>query len=380
MERGSKPNWVGTRNYTENLLCHYLFSDSSAQYVFLDLADEGSAVVNRSLSFCTSRNVHVCAFASGLLLLSSVQDNQVTYNLFNLFSERREVLPRPLITRRSIRTGLAFDGLHYQVVRVFRIEDEEECVLESSSSSSSAVPAVGSGGFLEMEIFSSETNIWRRYRPVIRLPLELPKLDSSPLFANGAIYWELGGYLLVYHVNHGLCRVIELPNYPHRWTWNSLTFGQCLFECESRLHYCYSDSEGIHIWVLIKEHDQDFYSNYVWKLVHTATHQSLISQNPDVFLRIQQRNNLFSHWEPYFLSPFAYIGNSQTIYLRLPGSIVAYNLRTHSLREICTYEFPNMNFYCCLLFPVIYGLQGDSRDLQSHGGIGGVVSLPIQMS
>ncbi|XP_031288215.1 uncharacterized protein LOC116146927 [Pistacia vera] len=77
MERWSKPNWVGTRNYSENLLCHYLFSDGSAQYVFLDLVDEGSAVVNRSLSFCTTRNLHVCASANGLLLLSSVQDNQV---------------------------------------------------------------------------------------------------------------------------------------------------------------------------------------------------------------------------------------------------------------------------------------------------------------
>ncbi|KAJ0053777.1 hypothetical protein Pint_02467 [Pistacia integerrima] len=377
MERWSKPNWVGTRNYSENLLCHYLFSDGSAQYVFLDLVDEGSAVVNRSLSFCTTRNLHVCASANGLLLLSSVQDNQVSYNLFNLFSKRREVLPRPQITRRSIRTGLAFDGFRYQVVRVFSVDVEEECAPESSSA---AVPPTGSDGFLEMEIFSSETNIWRRYRPLIRLPPDLPKLDMSPLFANGAIYWELGGYLLVYHANHGLCRVIELPNYPQRWSWNSLTFGQCLFESEGRLHYCYSDSEGIHIWVLIKEQDHDFYSNYVWNLVHTARHQNLISQNSDVFLRIRQRNNLFSHWEPYFLSPFAYIGNSQTMYLRLPGSIVTYDLRTQSLREICTYEFPNMNFYCCLLFPVVYGLQGDSRDRQPQEGIREVIPLPMRMN
>ncbi|KAK1566711.1 hypothetical protein Q3G72_003230 [Acer saccharum] len=353
MDRRSKD---GARSCSESLLCHYLFRDGSAQYVFLDLVDEGSAVVNQSLTFCTDTNMH------------SV------------------VLPQPQITRRSIRTGLAFDGFRYQVVRIFTTEGEKGSIAEASSSSAPPPSAAGSGGgFLEMEILSSETGIWRQHRTLIRLPPDLPKLSTTPLFSNGAIHWELGGYLLIYNVNQGHCRLIELPNFSQIWSLNSMTFGQCLWESEGHVHYCYSDFEGIHAWVLLNEQDLDYYSTYYhynrdkfqWKLAHTVSHQNLVSRNPEIFLRIRQSNIVFSRWPPFFISPSAYIENSQTMYLRLPGIIASYNLRTQTLREICSFEFPDINFFCCLLFPVV--LQGDSqvRKRKPAGDVGNVVSLPI---
>ncbi|KAL5793569.1 hypothetical protein ACOSP7_002163 [Xanthoceras sorbifolium] len=386
MDRWSNAYKGGAGSCSESLLCHYLFSDGSAQYVFLDLVDEGSAVVNQSLTFCTETNMHVCASSNGLLLLSSVKDNLLRYNLFNLFSKQSVVLPQPQITRRSIRTGLAFDGFHYQVVRIFITEGEKGSFSEASSSSAPPSAVGRGGGFLEMEILSSETAIWRQHRTLIRLPPDLPKLTTTSLFSNRAIYWELGGYLLNYNVNQGHCRLIELPNYSQIWSLNSMTFGQCLWESEGHLHYCYSDFEGIHTWVLHNEQDHDYHSNYYhydsdkfqWKLAYTVSYQNLVSRNPEIFLRIRQRNIVFSQWLPFFISPSVYIENSQTLYLRLPGIIASYNLRTQTLREICAYEFPDTNFFCCLLFPAV--LPGDSKLRKRNepaGDVGDVVSLPI---
>lgn len=367
-----------SRNYIVGLLCHYLFSDGSAQYIFLDVDDGQLTVVNRSLSFCSEINLHICASCNGLLLFSSVRDNVVHYNVFNLFAKQSVALPLPQITRRSIRTGLAFDGQHYQVVRVFSVKDVKGSIAESSSAG--AVPA---WEFLEMEIFSSETGIWRQYRPLIRLPPDLPKLSTTPLFSNGAIHWELGGYLLIYFVNNGHCKLIKLPNFCEHWLWRSMTFGQCLWESEGHVHYCYSDFKGIHTWILLTEQERNYYFYYhahdrdkfEWKLADSILHETLISLNPDIFLRIGQRKE-FSQWKPYFVSPRAY--NFQTLYLRLPGVVVSYNLKTRTLKQICSFTFPNTNFYCCMIFPVAYGLQGEHQTENDKAASGmGDVALPI---
>ncbi|KAK9289001.1 hypothetical protein L1049_017472 [Liquidambar formosana] len=251
--------WSGDRkNFRLGLLCHYLFGDGSTQFISLDVEDEGAAIVNPSLSFSTETN----------------------------------------ITRRITTSGLAFDGHHLQVVLVFNSEEEQARVAESS------VAGAATGvGLLEIEIFSSQTGKWKQQRPMVRLPPELAKLYTSPLFSNGAIHWELGGYLLI-----------------HR----------CLWESEGRVHYCYTDVEGIHIWVLLKEQDHDCYSyyhNYVdrekfqWKLAYTIRHQTLMSQNPEIFIRLGQNNKCFSELKPYFISPCAYNEGSRPCICDCQGSL-----------------------------------------------------------
>lgn len=363
---------VEHRKCTTGLLCHYLFGDGSAQYVFLDVNDQGcAAVVDPSLSFFSRTSGHVCGSCNGLVLFSCFNENEnnvVSYSVFNLVTKQLEAVPQPQIQSRSIRTGLAFDGQHYQVVRIFSVSNLE------------GVDAViNSGGLLEMEIFSSERGVWRHERPLIHLPPELPKLSTTPLFSKGAIHWELGGHLLVYSMEHGDCKLIKLPNYVSidQWSSRSLTFGQCLWESDGRLHFCYSDFEGIHTWLLLRdEEEKEYYSYYYdcevhkfkWKLAHTVMHQTLASRNPSIFN---------TKWDPSFISPIAYIDNSESymIYFRLPGLVVSYNLKTQTLKEICKYAFPETNFHCCLIVPIV--CSGGRMLVEGNGH---VLCLPISVA
>ncbi|EEF49289.1 conserved hypothetical protein [Ricinus communis] len=358
------------RDYTVGLMCHYLFSNGSAQYVFLDLNDERSAVLNQALSFCTETSYNICASCNGLLLFSSVRDNSISYNVLNLFSKQLVVLPQPQIARRCIRTGLALNGHHYQVVRIFSIKDVEVCIAGSSSAG-----AAGGSDILEMEIFSSQTGMWRQYYSMIRLPPELPTLSTNPLFSNGALHWELGGNLLIYYINHGKCMLIKLPNYSEDWSWYSMSYGQCLWESRGHVHYCYSDFRGIHTWILINDHSfssRPDPNNFKWKLSHSILHKTLMSLNPAIFSHIRQRQS----WKPYFVSPCAYDEHLDTLYLRIPGIIVSYDLRAQTLKELCTFTFPDTNFHCCMLFLIVKGdsLVGNGK---ATSGDGAVVSLPI---
>ena len=237
-----------------------------------------------------------------------------------------------------------------------------------------------------MEIFSSESGIWRHERPLICLPPELPKQSTNPLFSNGAIHWELGGHSLVYSVKHGECKLIQLPNYVRieEWSWGSLTFGQCLWETDGRVHFCYTDFEGIHTWRLLKEEEEEEeeYSSYYyiserdkfkWKLAHTVMYQTLASRNPIMFNK--------TSFEPSLISPIAYIDESEShmIYFRLPGLVVSYNLKTQTLKEVCKYAFAGTNFHCCLIVPVVCGGSRVLVDARSTKGNGEVLCLPISL-
>ncbi|WCJ40288.1 hypothetical protein M5689_021217 [Euphorbia peplus] len=155
------------------------------------------------------------------------------------------------------------------------------------SSSASAAEAID---ILEMEIFSSETRMWRRYYSVIHLPLELPIMSTNPLFWNGIIHWELGGHLLMYFMKHSKFMLIKLPNYSQDWSLESLTYGQCLWVSQGHLHYCYSDFRGIHIWILVKVHKHNFCSLYEnqdfvnlrWELSRSIRHDTLMTLNPEI--------------------------------------------------------------------------------------------------
>ena len=148
-----------------------------------------------------------------------------------------------------------------------------------------------------------------------------------------------------------------------------------------RIHYCYTDYQGIHTWALMNEQDHDYtydQQKFKWSLAHTVPHQILLSQNSSIFLRLD-----FSDWKPYYISPYAYSEDSQTLFLRLPGIFAAYNLRTRTLKEVCNYSFPGTNFYCCSFFPVVYnGRQEYAVVMGNITGFGGeteavVVRLPI---
>ncbi|RVW45070.1 hypothetical protein CK203_067456 [Vitis vinifera] len=366
-------------------LCHYVFGNGSAQYVFLDVGNDGSVSLNRPLSFSVEKSAHVCASCNGMLLFSynCSGDNLLSFHVFNISAHQYVSLPQlPYITPRIITHGLAFDGLHYQVVLVFSSPQGEE-----ASTSSGSAGGHGGGGVIEMEIFSSETGKWRHHTTMIPLPPYLPKLSTPPLFSNGSIHWELGGYLLVYNIQSAHSELLQLPNHSQNWSWRSMTFGQCLWESDGRVHYCYTDYQGIQTWVLMNRQDHDYYSNnynhdrqkFKWKLAHTVPHQILLSQNPDIFLRLGQTHHDFSEWKPYYISPYASLEDSQIMYLRLPGIFAAYNLRTGTLKEVCNYSFPNTNFYCCSFFPVVYCQKGNAEmgNIRSDGERGAVINLPV---
>ncbi|XP_030539531.1 uncharacterized protein LOC115747488 [Rhodamnia argentea] len=404
MERPSSSISRVSGDHHVGLLCHYLLQNGSSQFVLLDVYEGCYVSVDRNHGFHTETNAHVFASCNGLLLLTLPSANPLSFLIYDLFAKRWIALPQPQITRRSISTAFAFDGQHYQVVRVFRVEAISVTANSPSASSEE-------DDWLEMEIFSSETGMWSPYCPLIRLPPELPKPGTTPLFANGAIYWEVGGYLLMCILSQHHCKLIRLPNHSQNWTWHTMTFGQCLWESEGLVHYCYSNFEGIHAWALLSGQDHGNYPGYStcditsfeWKLVHTVKHETLIARNPDVFRRLEQlvhtvqpeasfscRPDVFtkleqnrycfslSNWKPYSISPCGYSSVLKVIYLRLPGVILSYDLSTQILSEICTFDCPNLGFYCCSVFAVDF-LPGESRTecAGSSRGKKELVHLPL---
>ncbi|XP_056164802.1 uncharacterized protein LOC115681548 [Syzygium oleosum] len=404
MERPSSSICRVSGDHHAGLLCHYLLQNGSAQFVLLNVYEGCYAGISRYHSFHAETNAHICASCNGLILLTLSSANTFSYHIYDLFAKQCVSLPQPHITRQSISTGLAFNGQHYQVVRVFRVE-AKSVTADSPSASSEE-------DWLEMEVFSSETGMWNHYCPLIRLPPELPKLSTAPLFANGAIHWEVGGYLLTCTLSQCNCKLTRLPNHSPNWTWHTMTFGQCLWESEGLVHYCYSNFEGIHTWALLEGQDRSNYPSYSkcdiasfkWKLVHTVKHETLISCNPDVFRRIEslvhtvKHETLFScrpdvfteleqnrycfsllNWKPYSIYPCGYSSVLKVIYLRLPGVILSFDPSTRILSEICTFECPNLGFYNCSVFVVDYCLQGESR-MENAGSSRGkeeLVHLPL---
>lgn len=216
-------------------LCHYVFGNGSAQYVFLDVGNDGAASLNPSLCFSLLTSAHVCASCNGMILLSrnlTGEDNLLSFHVFDITARRSVALPQlPHTTTtppRIITHGLAFDGLHYHVVLVFSSR------IEQQSTTSTGTDAAG--GIIEMEIFSSETGKWRHHTTMIPLPPYLPKLSTPPLYFNGSIYWELGGFLLIDNIRNSYSELLQLPNHSWTWSWRSMTFGQCLWESEGRVH------------------------------------------------------------------------------------------------------------------------------------------------
>ncbi|KAF8020731.1 hypothetical protein BT93_G1233 [Corymbia citriodora subsp. variegata] len=405
MERPSSSICRVSGDHHGGLLCHYLLQNGSAEYVCLDIYEGSYVGVNRYHSFHAEMNAHICASCNGLILIAVPSANGLSYQIYDLFAKQSVPLPQPQITRRSIGTALAFDGHHYQVVRVFRVEAKSVTTDNPSASSEG-------DDWLEMEIFSSETGMWSHYCPLISLPPELPKLSTAPLFANGALHWEVGGYLLMCNLSQRNCKLIRLPNHSLNWTQDTMTFGQCLWESGGLVHYCYSNVEGIHTWALLKGPDHDSCPGYFswdiatfeWKLVHTIKHETLISRNPNVFRRLESLVHTVKHetllsrvphvftklednryyfsllnWKPHSISPCAYSSVLKVIYLRLPGAILSYDPSTQILKEICTFECPNLGFHCCLVFAVDYCLLGESRmeDAGSSRGKMELVHLPL---
>ncbi|KAJ9167218.1 hypothetical protein P3X46_021884 [Hevea brasiliensis] len=361
---------AGESNTARNgLLCQYQFEDGSSQFVFLHIGDKSGAVdIDRSLSFCTENYVQVISSCKGFLLLASIGELELKYHVFNPMSRQVFTLPQPAITRRIIRCGLAIDGLHYQVVLVHLADIE-----------------VAFDG-LEMEIYSSQTGKWRRFHPKNLLPIpvpdfEFPELQTPPLFSNGAIHWEISGYLLVYQVEDDHCDLIELPNFLEDWSWQStMTYKRCLSEFQGRVHYTYTDFEGVHSWILLNEQDHDYYSLYNiydrkkfrWALADSVNHQDLNFKHQEIYSHRGQW-----HMEPYDASPLSFSEDSETMYLQLPGFLVSYNTRTKVLEEFCTYIFPGVNFNCCMFLPFTYGRQIQA-ETESESLEVGAVHLPIK--
>ncbi|KAK3230142.1 hypothetical protein Dsin_002023 [Dipteronia sinensis] len=218
--------------------------------------------------------------------------------------------------------GLAFDGHHYQVVLV-HIPNFEY-----------------SAATLELEIFSSKTNNWRRHTPDnLSLPFHPPAdvfsdLATAPIFSNGAIHWEICGRLLVYNVQ---AVYFALINQPTEWCWQSATtYKRCFWESDGRVHYSYTDSQGVHTWILLNEFDLAYYSKiniidckeeFPWKLADSIHYQTLKENNPDIFKQGKM-------WETHYPSPFAYNEASQTMYMQLPGIVVSYNTKTRVLHLV----------------------------------------------
>ncbi|KAF2290867.1 hypothetical protein GH714_015968 [Hevea brasiliensis] len=352
------------------LVCQYQFEDGSSQFIFLQISDKSGAIgINPSLSFCTENYLQVISSCKGLLLLSSIGELGLKYHVFNPMSKYVLTLPQHSITGHVIRSGLAFDGNHYQVVLAHAADTEGDFV------------------GLEMEIFSSDTGKWRRFHPKnLFLPIpapdfEFPELKTHPLFFNGAIHWEIGGHLLVYQVEDDHCELIELPNFSEDWCWQSaLAYKRCLSESQGRANYTYTDFEGVHTWILLSEYDHDYYSNYSiydrkkfrWGLARSVNHQDLNLKHQETYFHLGQRK-----WEPYDASPIAVFEDSETLYLQLPGTVVSYNTRTDVLEQVCTYSFPGENFNCCSFLPLTYGRQIEGESASESLEVG-VVDLPIK--
>ncbi|TKY47348.1 hypothetical protein E2542_SST29408 [Spatholobus suberectus] len=318
------------------LVCHYLFeNDGSSQFVFMDVKSESGASLDHSLSFCTENFVQTLAFCNGLILLSGFSGDQPCYHVFNPLTKHNVMVPQTSIHGGVVRVGLAFDGCKFEVVLV-----------DAGSSKSNG---------LELHVFSSDTGKWRSHHPTnITLPslpeFEFQELVTPPLYSNGAIHWEIGGYLLVYLVQSGHCELYQLPNNFEDWSWQStLTYRRCLCESGGSVYYCYTDFDGFHIWNLLNEHEHlGFFSRcdykmFPWRLTHSVMHEVFMSK----YLNFC---GSFCGWEPNKIAPIAYGEQAQTIYLQLPGTVVSYNFDTGTLGSICTYSYPDVNFNCCSFF------------------------------
>ncbi|KAF9689702.1 hypothetical protein SADUNF_Sadunf01G0119700 [Salix dunnii] len=352
----------------KGFVCHYRFQEGSSQFIFLDVDQEtGGVSINNPLSFSASSYLQTIASANGLLLLSGFGENQLIYHVFNPLTMRPETLPPHGITGEVIRSGLAFDGKQYQVVLIHAFKDEENGL--------GPLP-----GDIELEIYSSETGSWRKRQPFhlsfkVEEPVsEFTELNTSPLFSNGAIHWEINGRLLVYHVKDDRCEVIELPDFPE----DTMTFRRCLWEYEGRLRYTHTDFEGVHTWNLLKKYEHDVYlhsnvydsEKFRWALVYTIFHKELAKQDLE--------NCPGNQREPHYIYPFAYGKDSETIYLQLPGIVVAYNTKTRSFQKVCRYEFPGTEFNCCCFFPFIQSNERHQKNASESLQVGEVVDLPLK--
>ncbi|KAK7290271.1 hypothetical protein RIF29_04570 [Crotalaria pallida] len=332
------------------LVSHYQFENGSSQFVFFDVQNGSGSSIDKSLSFFTETFVQTLASSNGLILLSGYSGDQPCYFVFNPLTKSSTIVPQPCVNGRVVRVGLAFDGCQYEVVAV-----------EANSS--------GSSDGLGLHVFSSDTSKWRSHHPTnLTLPsmpeIEFQELGTPPLYSNGAIHWEIGGYLLEYQVQGNHCELYELPNVFEDWSWQStMTYRRCLCESGGRIYYCYADFDGFHIWDFLKKHEYDNFGFYPyidsrkfrWKLVHSIMHEVFISKYQNIY-------GSYSDWEPYKIAPIAYSEVAQTIYLLLPGTVVSYNFDTGILRSICTYSYPCINFNCCSFLPWKRG-----TDLQANG-------------
>lgn len=318
------------------LVCHYQLENGSSQFVFLDVKNGSGAILDNSLNFFTESFVQTLASCNGLVLLSGYSGDQACYFVINPLTKDSVMIPQAGVERQVVRVGLASDGSQFEIV-----------VVEAGSPKSNGLE-------FQFHVFSSETGKWRKHHHLINLALsslpelEFQELTTPALYSNGAIHWELGGYLLVYQIQENHCQLHEMPNVFPDWSWQStMTYRRCLCESGGRVYYCYTDFDGFHIWDLLKEHEYrgsiyascDF-KKFRWRLVHSVMHEDFMSKHQNFF-------GCFYEWEPYKVAPIAYSEQAQTIYLQLPGSVVSYKFDTGNLRSMCTYSYPGMNFNCC---------------------------------
>jgi hypothetical protein len=156
-----------------------------------------------------------------------------------------------------------------------------------------------------------------------------------------------------------------------------MTYRRCLWESEGRVHYTYTDFDGVHSWNLLKEDEHNVYSHqnvydrekFRWALAYTINHEDLAEQDPDIL-------SLGDQWEPRNISPIAYVQDSETMYLQLPGIVVAYNTKNRVLLKVCRYTFPGVDFNCCSFFPSIHRSECHKQNA-SKSQVGEVVDLPI---
>lgn len=351
-----------------DLVCHYQFENGSSQFLFLDVDQnekKGGTFLNHSLSFSVENFVQTLASCKGLILLNGYNSDESCYYVINPLTKHSTMIPLPCIQGHVIRVGLASnDSNNFKVV-----------LIEAKS------PKLING--LEFHIFSSDTNKWKKENHSINLTLpslpefEFKELSTSPLYSNGAIHWEICGYLLVYHVQENYCELIEMPNFFQDWSWQlTMMYRRCLCESGNRVYYCYTDIDGFHIWELLKENYNlgPFCDSkkFRWRLVQTVMHEIFVSNHSNFC------EALFE-WEPYKIAPIAYSEQAQIIYLQLPGAVVAYNFNTGNLGSICKYSYPGMNFNCCSFLSSINSRTHNvhkGRDLVTDGEIM-ELNLPI---
>ncbi|KAL5997263.1 hypothetical protein ACLOJK_008193 [Asimina triloba] len=180
--------------------------------------------------------------------------------------------------------------------------------------------------YIQFRVFSSEERKYRVLKPLgsspgyallpIRQPFPKP---VKSLFFKGAIHWPLPEHILVYHLRCMFGKLIPLPffNSPA-----SIKEGeQFIWEFEGCLHYSQvSGGSRIEIWVLLMEEQ-----NYV-----ACDKQSFEwQQKHDVILL--HPNSVPDHLRQ--LSPFAFNGDFQILYLWCHAIIVSYNLVTGKQEE-----------------------------------------------